>query len=157
MRQQRGLGLIGYLIGAAVVGALVIGALIWINKFIDDTWVRPAEIRGADRQRIADGLILEQVKSERDNARADTAACVATSKTQSDEVERWRQTAQANATLAAALKAKAKRDASEAAPKIAELQAKAAAAPVLMACEQERDLARAALRDELRRRRGAEP
>lgn len=71
MKHQRGLGLIGYLIGAAVVAGLLVGATIWVNNFIDSTWVEPAEKRGEARgianQLAADLPVLALVSSDRDH------------------------------------------------------------------------------------------
>lgn len=151
--KQRGSLLFDGIIALVVLG-LIAGAVIWANHFIYVTWEEPAEKRGAANQLAVDAPILEQVKTERDNAREDTRSCVAKAQIQSDEIARWKARSDANAQAAKEAKAQAQREATAAAPKIADLQAKAAAAPKLMACEQELALSKESMRDELRRRRG---
>lgn len=91
------------------------------------------------------------------HARDDTAACVASAKSQSDQVAQWQAIAASNAAAARTAKLNAAKAATAAAPVIADLQAKAAAAPKLQSCEQERDLAKCTLSNELRRRRNLAP
>lgn len=137
---------------ATVVGGAVAAWHSFTGRYIDE---------GKVAQKTADEPILkkaqadqQEAETERDHAKADTASCVATAQTQSDMVDLWQHRAQQNAAAAQAARAQAQREATAQAPRIAELQAKAAAAPKLMACEQERDLAKATLRDALRARRG---
>ncbi len=115
----------------------------------------------AEAQRQADQKIVDKANAaqaaaegERDHALSDTQQCVATSARQSDAVLALKRQADANAGEARKLKEQAMREATLAAPKIADLQAKAAAAPKLMACEEELGKAKDVLRDALRTRRG---
>lgn len=115
----------------------------------------------AEAQRLADQQVVDKAErnakaaeSERDNAREDTAQCNRQAAAQSTQVERWQSIAKQNENDARAAKAKAQRDATEAAPKIADLQAKAAAAPKLETCEVELGKAKDILRESLRSRRG---
>lgn len=122
----------------------------------------------AEAQRLADQAIVDKAERaqraaeanavaadlERDHAKQDTAACVSITAKQTQAIETWRDTATRNAAAAREAKAAAQREATAAAPKIADLQAKAAAAPKLMACEEELGKAKDVLRDALRQRRG---
>ena len=96
-------------------------------------------------------------EAERDHAVADTVACVASSAKQSAEVDRWKANADRMAKAAVEARVQAQREAAVAAPRIADLQAKAAAQPKLMACEEELGKAKDVLRDALRARRGIAP
>lgn len=156
-------GLIAY----AVAGIALVGAIAWgWGNFKD--WVGEpyaAEQRRAD-QKVVDAANAAQRKAEgetvamtgeRDHARADTAQCVANVDVQSKAVNEWKATAQRKANEAREAKADADRRASAAAPKLAQLQADAAAKPQLMACEVELGKAKKVLQDALRARRGEPP
>lgn len=115
----------------------------------------------AEAQRAADQLLVDKAnanaraaESERDNARSDTASCKDTSAKQSTEVDRWKANADRNAMAAREATIKAQRESTAMAPRIADLQAKAAAAPALQSCEVELGKAKDVLRDALRQRRG---
>jgi hypothetical protein len=160
MRYQRG-GLILYAIGAVVVMALLAGAVMWVNHFIKVTWEDPAYARGAGEQLGKDSVVLEQVKTERDqlkterdHAREDTAGCLSTMNVQSQKVNAWKSIADKSVVAAREAKVQAQKDATAQAPYIADLQAKAAAAPKLESCEARLAKADKALDDQLRIRRG---
>lgn len=140
------------LLAAALLG----GAFAAWSGFKDHIGKPYAEAQRLADQKVVDHAEREQkaAESERDNAVSDTVACVAQSAKQSDQVTRWKDAADRNAVAAREARAQAQREAVAAAPKIADLQAKAAAAPKLMACEVELDKAREVLRDALRTRRG---
>jgi hypothetical protein len=153
MRYQRG-GLLMYAIGAVVVMALLAGAVIWVNHFIKVTWEDPAYARGAGEQLGKDSIVLEQVKTERENARTDTAKCVADAKVQSEATDRRKAAADRALIEARASKAEAQRRATEAQPQLTDLRAKAADKETkLLACQDELDVTAGALRDALRERR----
>lgn len=115
----------------------------------------------AEAQRVADQAIVDKANAatrtaekQRDNALGDTSQCKAASEKQSSEVDRWKAQADRNAIAAREATAAASRQATALAPKIADLQAQAAAAPKLQTCEQELGEATKTLRDALRQRRG---
>jgi hypothetical protein len=150
------MGSLVQLIVAGVLLATVLGGIYAAWSSFKDHIGTPY----AEAQRVADQAIVDKAnaaqraaESERDNAVADTAACVAQAAKQSDAVDRWKLQADRNAAAAREAKAQAQREATAAAPKIAELQANAAAAPKLMVCEEELGKAKAVLQDSLRARR----
>lgn len=141
----------------AAIAAAVAGAAFMAWNGFKDSIGQPY----ADAQRVADQKIVDKANAaqaaaegERDRAVGDTQQCVATQARQSDAVLELKRRADANAGEARKLKEQAMREATAAAPKIADLQAKAAAAPKLMACEEELAKAKDVLRDALRSRRG---
>lgn len=108
MIRQRGIGL---LIELLLFAALAAGALLVINKAVGafKDWIGEPY---AAAQRAIDEPIIAKANTDRDeakrqteNARADTATCVAGSKTQSEKVEYFRGAMEAQRQ--AALKAKA--------------------------------------------------
>ncbi len=142
------------LIELAIYAALAAGAAFAFHEFEQVYYVAPAEKRGAANQLAADQKVVVQLNTRIENAQADTAACVVSAKTQSDLVDLWRGKAQDNAAQAKALRAQQAKDATAAAPRIAQLQADAAAKPKLMACADELAKAKATLVEALRVRRG---
>lgn len=165
MNRQRGLGIIGYLIGAAIAAAAVTASIIWINHFIYVTWEVPAYGRGhrdgVAEQLAADEPIVEGVKKERDAAKSDLATSrgnfdnlKSTCDAQSEATARARAAADRAKAAAIIARAEADRRAKDAAPKLADLQAKAAdRSTKLLACQEELDVTAGALRDALRERR----
>lgn len=144
--------IVGLVVAAMVAG---VGYKLWsgfTGSYIAEG--RAQQIK-ADQPKI-DAAEKEQqaAETERDHAVADTVACVASSAKQSAEVDRWKASADRMAKAAVEARAQAQREATAAAPRIADLQAKAAAAPKLMACEEELGKAKDVLRDALRTRRG---
>lgn len=140
----------------AVIAAAALGGAYMAWSGFKDHIGKPY----AEAQRVADQQVVDKAErnakaaeTERDNARADTAQCNDRANAQSTQVERWQQIARANEKDARDIKAKAQREATEAAPKIADLQAKAAAAPKLETCEVELSKAKDILRESLRARR----
>lgn len=154
MNRQRGFVM---LIVYAVMAVAALGALYALKNAVYDHIGKPY----AEAQRLADQKVVDRAEreqraaeSERDNAISDTVACVSQAAKQSEQVDRWKSAADRNAVAAREARAQAQREATAAAPKIADLQAKAAAAPKLMACEEELARAKDVLRDALRTRRG---
>ncbi|MEO8754845.1 MAG: hypothetical protein ABI624_19440 [Casimicrobiaceae bacterium] len=145
--------LIIYAVGA--VAGMGAGFAAWtgLKEHIAAPYVQ-AQIK-AD-QKVVDkaGAAQKAAEDERDHAVSDTAACVKASANQSAEVKKWQDAAARMAKAARDAQLQAQREASAAAPKIAELQARAAAAPKLMACEEELGKAKDVLRESLRARRG---
>ncbi len=88
-------------------------------------------------------------------AQSDTAACIAAAKDQSDNIARLNDLANRNMAAAKAARAQAAKEATAAAPQIAEWQRQAAAAPKLQACTDELAKAKATLAEALRARRPA--
>lgn len=148
--------MIQLIIYAAIAAAVAGAAFMAWNGFKDSIGQPYAEAQRLADQKIVDKANAAQAaaEAERDHALSDTVACVAASAKQSDAVDKWKSAADRNAVAAREAKAAASRAATEAAPKIAELQAKAAAVPKLMACEDELGKAKEVLRDALRARRG---
>lgn len=153
----------GSLISLLIYGAIAAAALGAIYAGVQGArhWVAApfvAEQMASD-QKVVDAANANQKSAEleRDNAKTDTAACVSLSKRQGDAVEAWKSVAAANALAAKAAKERASKEATAQAPRIADLQAKAAAAPLLQSCEIERDKAKNILRDQLRQKRGIVP
>lgn len=141
----------------AVMAVAALGALAVAKHAVYDHIGKPyAEAQRLADQKVVDKAAHEQkaAEDERDHAVSDTVACVSQAAKQSDQVTRWKDAADRNAVAAREARAQAQREASAAAPKIADLQAKAAAAPKLMACEEELGKAKDVLRDALRTRRG---
>jgi len=153
----------GGLIQLAIYGAIAVavagaayGAWSGFKGWVAAPYV--AEQIAADQKVVnAANANAQAAENERDNAKADTASCVAISAKQTAAIDSWRATAEANALAAKEAKAKAMREATAAAPRIADLQAKAAAVPKLMACEDELGKAKKILQDQLRARRGIVP
>lgn len=157
MNRQRGFASLITLLIWAGIAAAIAGAVYVAWQSFKDGIGRPY----AEAQRVADQKIVDKANAaqaaaegERDRAVGDTQQCVATQARQSDAVLELKRRADANAGEARRLKEQAMRDATAAAPKIADLQAKAAAAPKLLACEDELARAKDVLRDALRTRRG---
>lgn len=160
-RRQRGFAML-IVYGLLAAGAAAAMYMAWSG--FKDSIGQPYR----EAQRLADQAIVDKAEraqraaeanavaadGERDNAKKDTEACVAITASQSKAIESWRDISRANAAAAREAKAAAQREASAAAPRIADLQAKAAAAPKLMACEEELGKAKDVLRDALRQRRG---
>jgi type II secretory pathway pseudopilin PulG len=154
--KQRGFSMLVEIIMVVVVVGAVLGAAAWAWGSFKDWIGKPY----ADAQREAAQKVVDKANGdakaaelERDNARADTAQCTRVTEAQSREVVRWQAAAEANRKAADAARAKAAKAATEAAPRIADLQAKATAAPKLMACEEELGKAKKLLTDVLRGRR----
>jgi len=145
---------VSILIELAIYAALAAGAAFAFHEFEQKYYVEPARQEGVARQLAADQKVVAQLNTRIENAQADTAACVANAKTQSDLVDLWHNRAQANSDAAKALRVQQAKDATAAAPRIAQLQADAAAKPKLMACADELAKAKDTLRQALRDRRG---
>jgi len=143
------------LIELAIYAALAAGAAFAFHEFEQKYYVEPARKEGAATQLAADQKVVTQLNTRIENAQADTAACVANAKTQSDLVDLWRGRADDNAKAAKALREQQAKDATARAPQIAQWQADAAAKPKLMACSDELAKAKDTLREALRQRRGA--
>lgn len=150
------MGSLVQLIIAGVMLATVLGGIYAAWSSFKDHIGKPY----AEAQRVADQAVVDKAnraqqvaESERDNAKADTASCKAASEKQSSEVVRLGNLASANIAAAREARAQAQREASAAAPRIADLQAKAAAAPKLESCEIELGKAKDVLRESLRVRR----
>lgn len=94
---------------------------------------------------------------ERDNAKTDTAQCEALSKKQNDAIGVWQQLAVDSLKASKEAKDKASRAATDAAPRLAELTIKAAAAPKLQTCEKELAEVDKIETERLRQRRGLPP
>lgn len=141
----------------AFVGAVMGGLYAAWEGFKE--WIYEPEVaaqKAADQKYVDEAAANQKAAElERENAKTDTLNCQAIAKKQGDAVELWKGVADGNAKAAQQAKAKAKSDAEAAAPKIAELQAAAAAKPKLMACEEELGKAKPMLRDLLLQRRQA--
>lgn len=148
----------GSLITLGIYAAIALGAIgaVWGFVHEHDNGVRNDQI-------AKDTIVLNQVKKERDDSRvaetqreAETAACVASAKTQSDAVSDLDKRAKAaiDASRAAIAAARAKSAAAESA--IAGLQAQAASAPVAgQSCEDTLRKVDAELRPVIKAQRGA--
>lgn len=148
--------LIVYLIAAAAALGIAWKAWDGFKTSVAAPYVQ-AQIK-AD-QKVVDkaGAAQKAAEDERDHARSDTASCVAASANQTAEVKKWQDAAARMAKAARDAQLQAQREATAAAPKLAELQARAAAAPKLMACEEELGKAKQVMRDALGARRGIPP
>lgn len=139
-------------IAAAVLGSLyagIQGARHWIAEpFV-------AEQIAAD-QKVVDAATAnaKAAELERDNAKSDTAQCTAIIVKQNDAVAAWKAAADRNIAAAKQAKTQAMKEATAQAPVIADLQAKAAAAPKLLKCEEELAPAKEMMRQTLCKRRG---
>ncbi len=139
-------------IAAAVLGSLyagVQGARHWIAApFVQE------QIEADQKVVNAANADAKSAQLERDHAKEDSAQCQAISEKQNQAISVWQKIAVDNQKAAQQAREKASRDATAAAPRLADLQAKAGAAPKLEACEVELGKARAVLVDQLRARRG---
>lgn len=151
--------LIQLAIYAALAGVLVFGVnKVWTG-FKEKIAAPYVQAQIAADQEVVNSANAKQAaaEAERDHAKADSKECEVVSKKQNDAIGVWQTLALENAKNAKAAKEGAMKEATTNAPKIAELTAKAAAAPKLMACEEELGKARETLRDALRLRRGVPP
>lgn len=144
------------IIELVVIAGLVGGVLFGLHKAWDgfkESIAAPyvqAQIK-ADQPKIDSAVAMQKAaEADRDTARGNQDRCEATLKRSQQATAEWNAAAQRAATAAKAAKAQAAKDAAAAAPLIADLQAKAAAKPQLMACQEEltkaKDTLRAALR-----------
>lgn len=150
--------LIQLAIYAALAGALWFGAHKAWDGFVD--WVSEPRVRA---QVVADTVVLEQVKTERDaaqkqaaDAMTDVQACVSTSNVQSAKVKQWQDEASRLAGIAAKAKAAGAAEHQVAQTAIQRYQAIASAPPVKdQTCQQKLDATDKLLRDAARARAAA--
>ena len=162
MRQgQRG-GIVFDLIMVAAALALLGGVVFGVKSWWHSNVYVPAFDDGVAAQIEKDAAPLKKANDERDDAERNRATAKGnfdslktTCDVQSQEVTRWKLTADANKAEAHAAKVRASANATLQAPYIADLVEKAAAAPKLQSCEETNAKADKALTDALRLRRPA--
>lgn len=139
-------------IATAAVGALYAGVQ-GVRHWVAAPFV---EAQKASDQKFVDAASAnaKSAELERDNAKNDTAQCTAIIGKQNDAIALWKSAADRNIAASKEAKTQAMKEATAQAPVIADLQAKAAAAPKLMVCEEELGKSKEILRDVLRVRRG---
>lgn len=151
------MSLIAQLIIGSILFVTVLGGIYaaWSN-FKDHIGKPYAEAQRLEDQKIVDVANQKQAVAETDRKTAveNTGRCETSLQTQKDGEKKFKDLAESRLSDARNAKAQAQREAAAAAPKIAELQAKAAAQPKLMACEEELGKARTILQNSLRERRG---
>lgn len=163
--KQRGFGLIEAGIYLAVAAFVAFAAWKAWEGFVASVSA-PRVAKAVQAQIAADQPIIDkanaaqkQAESERDNARSDTEACVATARKQAEAIDRWQATAKAAANrVVVASKAEQERDATREA-KIAEYRGIAISTKVdKQTCEDEKAEAERMMREALRarQRRGAQ-
>jgi hypothetical protein len=151
----------GTLIELAIYAAIAAALLFGVHKAWDgfkQSIAAPyiqAQIK-ADQPKIDAANAAQKVaETDRDTARGNQAACDAALKSSQQATAEWTAAATRANAAAKASKAQAAKDAAVRQPYIADLQAKAAAKPQLMACEIERDKAKETLRAALKARGNA--
>jgi membrane protein involved in colicin uptake len=140
-----------------VIAAAVMGALFaaWVGF---KHWVAAPYV---EEQRQADKKIVDAMEVERDDALRDKLTakgnqdrCEAAMQKQTEAQARVDAQTALNFAAAKRLREEQVRKAAATAAQEADLRARASAAPRLLACEQERDIAKATLRDTLKARSG---
>lgn len=150
----------GSIVTLVIYAALAAGALFAVHSawtgFKDHVAAPYVQAQIASDQKVVTKANEGQAaaEGERDHAKEDTKACVAMSETQTKAVDKSDKLAKAAIAESAAIRKQQMKDATAKADYINGLQAKAAAAPMLMACSIELDKAKNILRDQLRQKRG---
>ncbi len=159
MRKRQHGGIVLDLIEAAAVAALVGTVVTGIYKAWEGFrhWAGAPEVAAqiAKDQTSLDAMqaTMKQAQADRDTARGNVDRAEAATKKLSDAQADMDRRQQANLAAARALREEQVKLAAQTAAREADLRAKAAAKPVLMACEDERDKAKAALKQSLQARR----
>jgi len=137
---------------AAVVAGFLYGAWHGFVSWVSEPRVE-AQIR-ADQPKIkAAEDRAAAAEADRDTARSNFAGLKAVCDQQGTEVQRWKDQAELNLKTARLAQDQNRRNQAAAAPRIAQLQADAAAKPQLMACQVELGKAKNVLKEALRLRR----
>jgi Tfp pilus assembly protein PilE len=144
--------LIELLIYGALIGGVALAAHTAWDGFKDRIGAPYAAAQMAKDEPILEASKKAQAaaESDRDIARANSAKCDAALSDSNKAAAEWNAIAVRTANAAKAARAQADKDAAAALPMIADLQAKAAAKPQLMACQDELAKAKETLRASLR-------
>src|SRR5574340_80224 len=148
--------LIELAIYAAIAAALAFGVHKAWDGFKGSISAPYVEAQRQADQKVVNAANAAQAAAEADvqTSKGNLESCRTAAQAQADQVTAWKAQADRNAVAAREARVAAANAATAQAPYIADLQARAAAAPRLQSCEAELKQSADVIRDELRRQRG---